>query len=125
MKRFCVAKLSPRVILAIVFGLSLSLFLLIGFFQSQLYTKLNAAPYLVFHNIVELFSVMVSLSIFSVGWFTFDQSKNRHALFLGTAFLAIGLIDFMHALSFPGMPDFITPSSTLSLIHISEPTRPY
>ncbi len=56
--------------------------------------------------------MIVSLSIFSVGWYTFDQSKNHQVLFLSAACLAVGLIDIMHMLSFPGMPDFITPNST-------------
>jgi PAS domain S-box-containing protein len=99
------------VILAVVFGFAASLFLLVPLFRSQLYTTLDAATYLVFHTIVELFSVIVLLSIFGVGWYTFDQSKNHHALFLSAACLAIGLIDIMHILSFPGMPFFITPSS--------------
>ena len=55
---------------------------------------------------------MVSLSVFGVGWFSYDQSKDRHALFLGTAFLATGLIDFMHTLGNAAMPAFITANST-------------
>ncbi|MDD5773890.1 MAG: MASE3 domain-containing protein [bacterium] len=112
MKTISLTKLSPYAILTAVFGLSLSLFLLVMLFQPQLHMTLKAPPYLVFHNIIEFFSVMVSLSIFGVGWFAFNQSRNRYALFLSAAFLAVSLIDFMHALSFPGMPDFITPSST-------------
>ena len=84
--------------------------LIVEMFPSQLKFVMDAAPYLVFHNIAEFFSIMVSLSMFGVGWFTYDQSKDRHALFLGTAFLAIGLIDFMHTMSMVSMPDFITPN---------------
>jgi PAS domain S-box-containing protein len=73
---------------------------------------LTPASYLVFHNIAEFFSVMVSLSMFGIGWYTFDQSKDRHALFLSTAFLGIGLMDFMHALANAAMPPFITPNSS-------------
>ncbi|MFA4935514.1 MAG: MASE3 domain-containing protein [Candidatus Methanoperedens sp.] len=103
---------SPRAILTLVFLLSLSLFLMVGLLQQTLYRRFDAATYLVFHNIAEFFSIIVSLSIFSVGWYTYSQSKNKHSLFLSCSFLVIGLIDFMHMLSFPGMPDFITPSST-------------
>ncbi len=89
------------------------MFLLVILFKPQLYITLNVASYLVFHNIAEFFSVMVSLSIFGVGWFTYDQSRNRHTLFLSCAFLAIGLMDFLHTLSYTGMPAFITPNSPL------------
>jgi signal transduction histidine kinase len=77
-------------------------------FRSRLYVVASVPAYLVFHNTVEFFSIMVSLSVFGVGWFTHDQSKDRHALFLACAFLGVGLMDFMHAMSFTGMPDFFT-----------------
>ncbi|MGZ5052426.1 MAG: MASE3 domain-containing protein [Methylobacter sp.] len=68
-------------------------------------------PYLVFHNVAEIFSVMVSLSIFGIGWFSYNQSRDYHALILSVIFLAVGLIDSMHTLSYAGMPDFFTPNS--------------
>jgi PAS domain S-box-containing protein len=86
-------------------------FLLVELFNDQLYRVMGVSAYLLFHNVVEFFSVMVSLSIFGLAWFSFDQSRDRHALFLGVAFLAIGMMDFMHALSYAGMPDLITPNT--------------
>lgn len=60
----------------------------------------------------ELFSVFVSFSIFAVTWFAYSRSKDNHALFLGAAFFVIGLFDIFHSLSYPFMPDFITPNSS-------------
>jgi PAS domain S-box-containing protein len=104
-------RFSPVTIIAFVFALSALPFLIIELFHSRLYYVMDTASYLVFHNIAEWFSIMVSISIFGVGWFTFEQSKDRHALFLSSAFLAIGIIDLMHTLGYAGMPDFITPNS--------------
>ena len=87
-------------------------FLLVELFPAQLDQVVDKSSYLVFHNIAEFFSIMVSLSVFSVGWFTYDQSKDRHALFLGVTFLAVGLLDFMHSMSNSAMPAFLTPNST-------------
>ena len=101
---------STRSILAGALILSTLPLAAVEVFPGQLKFVMDAAPYLVFHNIAEFFSIMVSLSVFGVGWFTYDQSKNRHALFLGTAFLAIGLMDFMHTLGMVAMPDFVTPN---------------
>ena len=98
-------------ILAGVFIASLLPFLLVELLNPWLYRVMDISEYLVFHNIAEFFSVMVSISIFGVGWFTYDHSKDRHILFLGAAFLAIGLMDFMHTLGYAGMPPFITPNS--------------
>jgi signal transduction histidine kinase/CheY-like chemotaxis protein len=84
---------------------------LVDLFPSRFYAVMGTASYLVFHNVTEFFGVMVAFSIFGVGWYTHGQSRDRHALFLGCAFLAIGLMDFMHTLSYAGMPDLLTPSS--------------
>jgi PAS domain S-box-containing protein len=100
--------LSPGTILAGTFILSALPLVIVEMFPGQLKFVMDAASYLVFHNIAEFFSIMVSLSMFGVGWFTYDQSQDRHALFLGTAFLAIGLMDFMHTMGMPAMPDFVT-----------------
>jgi len=103
---------SPSAILAGTFFLFLGPFLLVELFPSRLDMVIEKSSYLVFHNAAEFFSIMVSLSVFSIGWYTYDQSKNRHALFLGAAFLVVGLLDFMHTMSNAAMPDFITPNST-------------
>jgi PAS domain S-box-containing protein len=103
-----VKRWSTGKVLVGTFILSALPLLIVELFPSRLMFVMDAAPYLVFHNIAEFFSIMVSLSMFGVGWFTYDQSKDRHALFLGTAFLGIGLIDFMHTMGMPAMPDFIT-----------------
>lgn len=105
-------ELSPRSVLLGIFFVFLGPFLAVELFPFQLDTVIEKSTYLVFHNITEFFSIMVSLSVFSVGWFTYDQSKDRHALFLGTAFLAVGLLDFLHTMSNAAMPAFITPNST-------------
>jgi PAS domain S-box-containing protein len=87
-------------------------FLLVALFPGQLQRVLDSGAYLVFHNTAEFFSIMVSLSVFGVGWYAYAQSRDRHALFLGTAFLATGLLDFMHAMGNAAMPAFVTANST-------------
>jgi PAS domain S-box-containing protein len=91
---------------------SLLPFLLVQLFHQQLYAVMTTHAYLIFHNTAELFSIIVSYSIFGVAWFSYQQSQNRHSLFLASVFLGIGLLDFMHTLSFTGMPDFFTVNST-------------
>jgi len=83
-------------------------FIIIGLIPSFLHQTPDTDSYLSFHIIVEIFSIVVSFSIFGVGYYTYEQSKNRYALFLSCAFLVIGLIDLFHVLSFPNMPNFIT-----------------
>ena len=105
------ARSSLATTLALTSAIALVPLLLVDLFPSRLDAVMGTATYLVFHNVAEFFGVMVSLSIFGVAWYGHEQSRDRRALFLGCAFLAIGLVDFMHALSYAGMPDFVTPNS--------------
>lgn len=59
----------------------------------------------------ELFSVFVAFSIFSMTWHAYSNSQDNHSLFLGAVFFIIGLYSLFHLLSYPFMPDFITPNS--------------
>jgi PAS domain S-box-containing protein len=68
--------------------------------------------YLVMHNFFEGAAVVVAFSVFFIGWYSFKQTRNLRDLVLGIGFLLVAVIDFMHILSFPGMPAFITESST-------------
>jgi signal transduction histidine kinase len=103
---------SPGSFLAVVCGLSAVPFLVVKLFPGQFEQVIAAITYLTIHNVAEFFSIMVSLSIFGVGWFTYAQTKDRHALFLSAAFLVIGLIDFLHTMSNVAMPAFFTPNSS-------------
>ncbi len=82
-----------------------------GTFPQFLYFTLSTQTFLVLHNIAEIFSVVVSISIFGIGWFADEEQKNQRTLLISAVFLAIGVLDFMHALSHEGMPDFITENS--------------
>lgn len=75
---------------------------------------LHLAPstYLPIHTAMEILSIAVSLMVFSLGWVIHDGVRGRRALILGLAAAAAGLLDFLHTLSYPGMPDLVTPSST-------------
>jgi|GEM_PF-645782 len=106
-------EISPQIILLGLFILSLFSFLIVDLLPTIFYRTVDASSYLVFHNFTEIFSIVVSFSIAGVGWYTYDQSRDRHALFLSCAFLAVGLIDLMHMLSYPGMPALVTLSSNI------------
>ncbi len=90
--------------------IAFSLPLILLFFRPN--ELIGSSMLLIFHNMVELFSIVVCLSIFGVGWFTFDQTKDRHALFLSAVFLSLGLLDCMHTFAHSGMPDLITHNSS-------------
>lgn len=58
--------------------------------------------FLLFHGLVELFSTAVAWSVFLLAWNTRSISSNDTLLFLGIAYLAVGLIDLAHTLAYKG-----------------------
>ncbi len=92
--------------------LKLSAIIVSVFFIGYLFELLiEELPHSHLDLIAELFTVFASFSIFAMTWFAYSRSRDNHALFLGSAFLAIGLLDFFHTLSYPFMPAFITSNS--------------
>ncbi len=64
--------------------------------------------YLTFHNMLEFASVLVTFSIFTVTFYTFQRSKCLRTLIVACIFLTVGLLDAFHTLSYKGMSDFFT-----------------
>jgi len=59
----------------------------------------------------EMLPIVFSFSIFIMTWFVYDTSKDDHSLFMGWVLFIVGMIDMYHFLSYPFMPDFISPNS--------------
>ncbi len=64
---------------------------------------MSAYNYLLFHTIVELISIFVAYSLFSLAWNSRDFNPNSYLLFLGLAYIFIGSLDLMHTLTYKGM----------------------
>ena len=60
---------------------------------------------------VEMFAALVSVLVFSTGFHIPDKQRGVAPIILAAAFLGVGLLDFYHLLSYPGMPDFFTPNT--------------
>lgn len=86
---------------------------LAGYFLESAMDDLGVAPLVenTVEIISELFSVFVALSIFSITWTGYEKSKDNHSLFLGSTFFIVGILILFHGLSYPFMPQFITPNS--------------
>ena len=82
-------------------------------------TPLALAPdhYLSLHTALEFFSIAVAGMVFALGWNLRRSARGARLAWLGAVFLAVGLIDFAHTLSYSGMPVFVTPSGTDKAIH--------
>ncbi len=81
------------------------LLVLFGLYLISLYS------YLLFHTLVELFSIIVAGAIFLVAWNARHLLDNDYPLFLGISFLFVAVLDSLHTLAYQGMgvfPDFGT-----------------
>lgn len=67
--------------------------------------------YLGLHTALEFISISVAAMVFALGRNLRGTSSGGRFVWLGAVFLAVGLVDFAHILSYPGMPVFVTPSN--------------
>ena len=70
----------------------------------------GAASYAPLHTALETASIIVAMLVFGVAWNAYSRERPGNVILLACALLATGVIDFVHTLSYAGMPDFITPS---------------
>ncbi len=59
--------------------------------------------YLLFHILIELFSVIVAFSLFSITWNSQKMIDNQYLVIVGIAAFFIGLLDLLHAITYKGM----------------------
>ncbi|MCF8144673.1 MAG: PAS domain S-box protein [Deltaproteobacteria bacterium] len=81
-------------------GLAVSAVILFGLYLSTLH------DYLLFHTLVELFSIVVGCGIFIIAWNSRRLLDNNYLLFLGIAYLFVAFLDLIHTLAYKGMPIF-------------------
>ena len=74
--------------------------ILFGLYLSSLYN------YLLFHTLAEIFSIVVACGTFVIAWYSRRILDNNYLLFLGIAFLFIGLLDLVHTMAYKGMNVF-------------------
>jgi len=62
------------------------------------------------HTLLETVAIVISALVFAVGWGAYDKQRPGNFMLFAAIFLGVALLDFLHVLSYPGMPDFVTPS---------------
>ncbi|HET8598418.1 MAG TPA: EAL domain-containing protein [Castellaniella sp.] len=77
----------------------------------------HVAHYLSLHVVVEMLSVVTAALIFAVIWSSRREALPRTLVLLGSTFMGVALLDFLHLLSYPGMPPFITPNDAEKAIY--------
>ncbi len=62
--------------------------------------------FLLFHSLIELSSVIISIIIFIIAIYTYQKAQNYFLIFLGIAFGFVGVFDLFHTLAYKGMGVF-------------------
>ena len=95
---------------AVLMASFLTVFLLLtpAFPKITLFHRLN--DYLVAHQSVEIFAMVVASLVFAIGWNSQHRLRPGNVSILSAAFLGVALITLGHTLSYKGMPDFVTAS---------------
>lgn len=78
-----------------------------GLFLTSLYS------YLLFHSLVEIFSIIVACGIFMVALNSRRFQRNDYFIFIGVAYLFVAGLDLLHTLAYPGMGVFTGYDSNL------------
>lgn len=91
-------------------NLPLTVIICLTVFFLAAHTLNLSSRYTSLYLVIEFLSIIMSFSIALVLWYTYKYSRGFLQI-LGSSFLTIGLLKLFHALSFPGMPQFITESA--------------
>lgn len=75
------------------------------------------AHYLPLHTLLEVLAIVVAVMVFAVAWHAYTKKLSPSIVLLGVMFFGVGLLDFSHMLSYPGMPDYVTMSGTEKAIN--------
>jgi hypothetical protein len=70
------------------------------------------ANYLPLHSLMETISIVIAMMVFAVGWNSHAGKTPGNLVLLACLFFAVGLLDFSHAASYGGMPDFFSPNDS-------------
>ena len=84
------------------------LLLLIALYLTSLHS------YLLFHSVIELFTIIVVGGIFVIAWNARGYINNNYLLFIGIASVFIALLDLLHTLAYQGMGVFSDPTANLA-----------
>ena len=70
--------------------------------------------YLLFHSVIELFTIIVAGGIFVIAWNARGFINNNNLLFIGVASVFIAFVDLLHTLAYKGMGVFSDQTGNLA-----------
>jgi signal transduction histidine kinase len=82
--------------------------LLAGLYLTSLYS------FLLFHSLIEFFTILVAAGIFVIAWNARGLLNNNYLLFIGIAAVFMALLDLLHTLAYKGMGVFTGQTDNLA-----------
>ncbi len=73
---------------------------MVGLYFISLYS------YVLYHSLVELFTIVIAFGIFIIAWNSKDYLDNNYLLFAGIAYFFVAILDLFHTLAYEGMGVF-------------------
>ncbi len=98
--------------IAFAFFFSIIVYIAAAFYNDTFINIMSVTDFLTWHIIFEFVSIVVSFSIFTVTYFSYEESERLSMLILGCTFLSMAILDAFHTLSFKGMSDFLVSNTT-------------
>ncbi len=72
-------------------------FVLVGLYLTSLHS------YLLFHTLIELFTIVVAMGVFVIAWNARAYLANNYVLFVGLSSAFVAFIDLLHTVAYRGM----------------------
>jgi len=85
-------------------------FLLAAWFFPPYQYLQSITGYITIHIFLETISIIISMLVFAFCWGLNLKERPGNFLILSSIFFGVAILDFFHAVSYEGMPAFITPS---------------
>ncbi len=76
--------------------------------DAQHLAPFDTGPFLLLHTALETITVVVALLVFVTGQRSLLGSDTGGLVLLGHAFLGVALLDYLHMMSYAGMPDLVS-----------------
>lgn len=80
-------------------------------YDVHIYRIFHMDAFLALHIGLEVLSTIMSFCIFFISYYTFERSRHYRTIIFACTFLAVGLLDTFHALSYEGMPALLAKAS--------------
>jgi len=90
----------------IILGILMSIPILVFIFPLPNFLN-ELSHYLFAHNTLETISFVACFMIFGIGIITIKRNNYELMTLLACLFLSVGVFDFLHVLTYPGMPEII------------------